>query len=83
MPSGARMAHSTLEKRVESLESELKKLRAELRAAKMQPSKDWRQTIGAFSDDGMQEILRGAMRLREADRKKSKAPKKSKRKPRP
>ena len=34
-------------------------------------TKDWRQTIGAFTDDeGMKEILREAIRLRELDRKK-------------
>jgi len=36
--------------------------------------KDWRRTIGAFTDDeGMKRILRDALRLREADRKKARS----------
>jgi len=46
-------------------------------------NKDWRRTVGVFTDDpGMQSILRDAMRLREADRKKARAKKTGKRKPR-
>ncbi|HUE70015.1 MAG TPA: hypothetical protein VMP01_03930 [Pirellulaceae bacterium] len=60
------MIQPSLEKRVESLEAQV----AELRARPNAP-KDWRRTIGAFTDDaGMLEILKEAMRLREADRKK-------------
>ncbi len=36
--------------------------------------KDWRRTIGAFTDDeGMKEILREAIRFRELDRKKARS----------
>jgi len=66
------MADTGLEKRVKKLESQIGELQKELRSAKK--SKDWRRTIGAFTDDeGMQQILRDAMQLREADRKKGRA----------
>ncbi len=62
------MIRPNLEKRVESLEAQV----AELRAARANAPKDWRRTIGVFTDDpGMQEILKEAMRLRESDRKKA------------
>ena len=62
------MIRPNLEKRVESLEAQV----AELRATRANVPKDWRRTIGAFTDDsGMQEILKEAMRLREADRQKA------------
>lgn len=74
------MASQSLERRIEILESQLGKLQEEVRAG--QP-KDWRRTIGAFTDDqGMQRILRDAMRLREADRKKARAKTTTKRKTR-
>jgi hypothetical protein len=45
--------------------------------------KDWRRTIGAFTDDvGMQEIFKEAMKIREQDRKRTRAKKPPKRKPR-
>ncbi len=74
------MAALTLEKRVQQLESRLDQLQAELRAAQ-RPGKDWRRTIGAFTDDdGMQAILHEAMRLRELDRKTTRPKKAIKRK---
>jgi hypothetical protein len=77
------MATQNLEQRVEILESQLGKLLGDVRASKPAWSKDWRRTIGAFTDDeGMQQILRDAMRLREADRKKFRATRTSKRKSR-
>jgi hypothetical protein len=67
------MAARDMEKRVENVESQLAEIRAELLAAKQVRSKDWRRAIGAFTgDSGMQQILRHAMKLREADRKRSK-----------
>jgi len=64
------MTNLTLDKRVKLLESQMAQLQDELRATGSR-KKDWRRTIGAFTDDeGMQEILREAMRLREADRRK-------------
>ena len=78
------MTALTLEQRVNALEAQVARLQDELRAAEARRSKDWRRTIGAFTDDeGMQEILRDAMRLREADRKKGLAKRKTYRKPRP
>jgi hypothetical protein len=65
------MIRPNLEQRVEFLEAQV----AELRAARANVAKDWRRTIGAFTDDaGMQEILREAMRLREADRQQARKP---------
>ena len=65
----ALMAKQTLEERLSRLESRVAELQAEV---EKRPKKDWQRTIGAFTDDaGMQEILKEAMRLREADRKKS------------
>jgi hypothetical protein len=76
------MARLTLEQRIEILESHVDKLRKEVRAAQ-QPKKDWRQTIGAFTDDeGMQQILKDAMRLREIDRRKTRPMAPAKRKTR-
>lgn len=64
------MSVVTLKDRIESLESEVKKLREELDASRIHRSKDWRRTIGAFTgDEGMQAILRDALKLRGADRK--------------
>ncbi len=74
------MTNQSLERRVEILESQLGKLQDEVRAGK---PKDWRRTIGAFTDDeGMRRILRDAMLLREADRKKARAKITTKRKTR-
>ena len=62
------MPQLSLEQRVAALEK---------RFAEMQPGngpgkKDWRQTIGMFTDDrGMLELFADAMKIREADRKKS------------
>jgi flagellar biosynthesis chaperone FliJ len=54
-----------LQKRVESLESEVAKLRARVEVKK----KDWRELAGSFSgDDVMREIEEAALRSREADR---------------
>jgi CRISPR/Cas system CSM-associated protein Csm2 small subunit len=72
------MIRPNLEKRVKSLEAQV----AELQSARASLAKDWRRTIGVFTDDaGMQEILKEAMRLREADRRRAykKTPRKAKR----
>jgi hypothetical protein len=64
-----------LEQRVKSLETQVARIEDELRsAAGSGKTKDWRRTIGAFTDDeGLKEILQDAMRLREADRTKVRA----------
>ena len=68
------MASQKLEQRVATLEAQVGKLVEEVRAARSGPTKDWRRTIGAFTDDeGMQQILRDAMQLRDVDRKQAKA----------
>jgi hypothetical protein len=59
------MNNQTLEQRVARLEAEVRDLRQELRA-NGDRRKDWRRTVGAFTDDaGVQEIFREAMKLRE------------------
>jgi hypothetical protein len=69
------MIRPSLEKRVESLEAQM----AELRTTRANVPKDWRRTIGAFTDDdGMLAILKAAMRLREADRQQARQPTKRK-----
>ena len=68
------MTRLTLKRRVEELESQVAQLRDDLQAVGSGKHKDWRRTIGAFTDDeGLKQILREAMRLREADRKKSRS----------
>jgi hypothetical protein len=64
------MTQPTLEERVTALEREVAGLKAAL-ANGVRP-KDWRRTIGMFSDDpGMQAIFKEAMKFREADRAKA------------
>jgi hypothetical protein len=55
-----------LEQRVAVLEQELSRLKA--RRTPERP-KDWRRTIGMFTDNpGMKELFARAMKIREADR---------------
>jgi hypothetical protein len=57
---------------VEILESRVDKLQVELNSAGRVRGKDWRRTIGAFTDDeGMQAILQEAIRQRDMDRQKT------------
>jgi hypothetical protein len=64
------MIQPTLETRVAALEREVAELKAALANGSRQ--KDWRGTIGMFTDDpGMQEIFKEAMKIREADRKRA------------
>jgi predicted nucleic acid-binding Zn-ribbon protein len=73
----------TLERRVKALESRVVQLQDELRSVRRLKGKDWRRTIGAYTDDeGMKEVLREAMRLRDADRKKVRSRGATKRSPR-
>jgi len=65
------MAKTTLEQRVQTLEAEVQELRAELHS-KTTRKKDWRRTAGMFTDDeGMKELFREALKIREADRAKA------------
>jgi hypothetical protein len=58
----------SLEERVATLEKEL----AELKARGNGRDKDWRRTVGVFTDNPeMKELFAEAMKLREADRKKA------------
>jgi predicted nucleic acid-binding Zn-ribbon protein len=68
------MTLAALERRVKALESHVAHLQEELRSVRSGKEKDWRRTIGAFTDDeGVKQILRDALRLREADRKKARS----------
>ena len=61
------MTQRTLEQRVAKLEQQMAELQATL--ANGAQKKDWRRTIGMFTDDpGMQELFKEAMKIREADR---------------
>jgi hypothetical protein len=71
------MVSLTLEKRVKVLESQVAQLQEELRSVRSTKTKDWRRTIGAFTDDeGMKALFEDAMRLRETDRRKARAKRK-------
>ena len=68
----------SVEQRIAVLEQEVADLKAQ--RASGPSGKDWRRTIGMFSDNpGVQEIFAEAMKLREADRKKARRPKRRKR----
>jgi hypothetical protein len=63
------MKRQTLEERVAALEQEMTELRAAITNG-VRP-KDWRRTIGMFTDDPeMLRIFEEALKYREADRKK-------------
>jgi hypothetical protein len=63
------MTQTLLEKRVAALEQEVAGLKATLAT---KPHKDWRRTIGMFSDDpGMLQIFHEAMKIREDDRRRT------------
>ena len=67
----------SLEERVTALEHELSELKA--RQGKT-PAKDWRRTIGVFTDNAeMKELFAEAIKLREADRRKVRRRQQSKR----
>jgi predicted nucleic acid-binding Zn-ribbon protein len=72
----------TLQRRLKALESRVAQLQDELRSVRSTKDKDWRRTIGAFTDDeGLKEILQEALRTREADRNKSRSKASAKRGP--
>lgn len=76
------MTPVTLERRLKTLESQIAQLQDEIRSIRGVKKKDWRRTIGAFTDDeGLKEVLQDALRLREADRKKGRSKKAPKRGP--
>ena len=61
------MSKLSLEERVAALEQRIAEFDASFATGSRR--KDWRRTIGAFTDDPeMQRLFKEAMRLREADR---------------
>ena len=69
------MKSPTIEQRVAALEQELGKLKS-----RQGRDKDWRRTIGVFTDQPeMKELFAEAMKLREADRRKMRRGKTTKR----
>ena len=63
------MPSSSLQERVAAVERELAELKVRGGNGRV---KDWRRTIGIFTDNpGLKELFAEAMKLREADRKKS------------
>ena len=76
------MASGSLEKRVAQLELQVAKLQSELSTSPPKHGKDWRRTIGMFTDDpGMTEIFEEARKSREADRRKTRPSATKRRKP--
>ena len=64
------MPNLSLEQRVAALEQQLANILAQ--QANGSGKKDWRRTVGMFTDNpGMQELFAEAQKLREADRKKA------------
>jgi hypothetical protein len=67
----------SLEQRVAVLEQELSELKSRQANGRM---KDWRRTIGMFTDNPeMKELFAEAMKLRDADRRKTRGREKAKR----
>lgn len=78
------MASGSLEKRVAQLELQIAKLQSELSTSPPKHGKDWRRTIGMFTDDpGMAEIFEEARKIRETDRRKTRPSAAKRRKPAP
>jgi hypothetical protein len=66
------VSSSSLEKRVAQLELQVSKLQSEIGSGGLTQAKDWRRTIGMFTDDeGMKEVFKEARKIRAADRRKT------------
>jgi hypothetical protein len=64
------MSHGSLEQRVAALEEQVANILA--KHANGSRKKDWRRTVGMFTDNlQMQVLFAEAQKLREADRKKT------------
>jgi hypothetical protein len=64
------MADLSLVQRVAALERQMANIMAQ--QANGSRKKDWRRTVGMFTDDpGMQELFAEAQKIRQADRKKA------------
>jgi hypothetical protein len=75
------MAPLSLEQRVAVLEKELAGLKSRRRNGR---AKDWRRTVGIFTDNpGMKQLFAEAIKLREADRNKARRRQQKKRPAKP
>ncbi len=64
------MADRALEERVARLEKRLDELAGGSAFPPQMPTKDWRRTVGMFRGDPiMKEVIDGALRLREEERR--------------
>jgi hypothetical protein len=64
------IAERTLEERVAQLEQRLDELAGGKASTTQTPTKDWRRTVGMFRGDPiMKEVIDGALRLREEERR--------------
>jgi hypothetical protein len=76
------MPRTTLEERVAELEKQVSGLLAERAGA--QAAKDWRRTRGAFTgDEVMREVFAEGQKIREAERKRARSPRRKKSKAAP
>jgi hypothetical protein len=69
------MSEHTLEERVTALEHQMEQLTKRLLPGeKLPPEKDWRSTLGMFANDPiMKEIDEEGRKIREEDRRRSRA----------
>jgi hypothetical protein len=66
------MVSQKLADRVAQLEAQVKELRLEVRSSREQGTKNWRRAVEKFADDeDVQSILQEAMKLRQADRERT------------
>ena len=66
------MPRLDLAKRVATLESQVTELQEQVRSARPQRRKDWRRAVEKYAGDAdLQSVFSDAMKLREADRKRT------------
>ena len=73
------MSRPNLGKRVAALESRVTQLQEEVRLARPPKQKDWRRAVEKYAGDAdLQSVFAEAMKLREADRKRTRKPARAK-----
>ena len=72
------MARQTIEQRIAALEKEVAQLSNKLRSNREPGRDDWKATVGMFANDPiMKEIDEEALKIREADRRRARAKRKT------